>query len=326
MQLVPYNVLLDGLSEALGWDVGELSSVEFGAAKRAFGLALQEIWESSWWKDLMLTERRAMRDAYDSTMPYVAGEEVWHPGSNQYYAALRDTTGNAPATSTGSGAWTTNVAYWSECVRDPQAEDYSATKAYAAGDQVRDADSDLVYQCHTATTGHAPTDAAYWGPVNPFEPRIPFVQAGFTTIGTVRGVYRQDPRKFTGAPSLQWDLDASGVELFDLDIARPWVVYRQRCPQVELGDVYDPTKGYAPSDDDEGSIPQPVVAKGDYAGFDSIGQAQAAEILARRVDVKADGNGRPGSFWVDETYSGANDGVAGFYDAVGTPFVRISRE
>lgn len=69
-----------------------------------------------------------------------------------------------------------------------------------------------------------------------------------------------------------------------------------------------------------------TATRGDYEAYDTIAQARAATILARRVDVLLDPNDRPTTFWVGERDTFADDGVNGFIDAGGRKFTRIIRE
>lgn len=59
--------------------------------------------------------------------------------------------------------------------------------------------------------------------------------------------------------------------------------------------------------------------------FNSVEEARLAVIEVVRIDVLADGNGDPATFWVDETYVDDGFNVTGFTDASGTTFRRIQR-
>lgn len=57
--------------------------------------------------------------------------------------------------------------------------------------------------------------------------------------------------------------------------------------------------------------------------FDTVSQARLAAIQAVRVDIRADGNGDPATFWRDATYVDDGFDVTGFADAAGTTFRRL---
>lgn len=250
---VPYSQILAAVTDRIGWtepasEDGGLNEEEFSAARRAINSALQEIHGATWWRDLMRTERRTLRDTWSVSTAYVAGDEVYHAGSDAYYQALRASTGQAPAAADGSNGWNVNLAYWAEVEYDPQADDYDAATSYAAGDKARNPDDGVVYQCHTASVGNDPTDAAFWGAVIPFVTYIPWVQSGKTGIGDVRSVTDVDPR-LLGARPVMWEPAYDGVLLIDCPVTLPWVHFRIETPKL-TGSPWESGSAYTPPDGD----------------------------------------------------------------------------
>lgn len=245
MRRIAYSTLLASVRDRMGWmDASDdgLNSEEFSSARRALSQALAEIQEATWWRDLMRTERRAFRDTWSALLTYSAGDEVYHPGSDGYYQALRESTNQAPAAADGEGGWDVNLAYWAEVLTDPQAEDYDAATDYAVGDLARNPDDGLVYQCHTASSGNDPSDTDYWGELAPFVTYIPWEQEGRNRIGAVRTVTEHDPRAL-GASAVLWEPTADGVQVFDCPVARPWVHFRLPTPRL-TGDAWSATAAY----------------------------------------------------------------------------------
>jgi hypothetical protein len=63
-----------------------------------------------------------------------------------------------------------------------------------------------------------------------------------------------------------------------------------------------------------------------YPLIPTIAAAKASIILGDRVDISSDGNGRPGTFRLDPTFTDLLDDASGFTDAAGSKFRRMQRE
>lgn len=192
----------------------------------------------------MRVEQRQLRDTYSATTVYEAGAEVYDPASQDYYQALRDTTGNAPTVLSGTER-ITNLAYWAQVQREPDAADFITGVTYLQGQQARDPETGLTHQCHTGPTTNPPTTEANWGVVNAFAAYIPRVQTGKAEIGTVRQVTERNPREYAAAGEIQWNTGQYGIELPSRCVVRPWVEHRLRTPLIH-GDIWSPTVSYTP--------------------------------------------------------------------------------
>lgn len=318
MRAIPFSVLASKIANRLGWKPGELDAKQFEAIRDAVSQALAEIWETTWWRDLKRVEQRQFRPDYDSLVEYGAGDEVYHPIADAYFVAIRATTGNAPTLTSGS----VNFAYWAEAKTANSATAYSATTAYAVGDQASYAGR--VYQCHTASTGNLPTATTHWGPVPDFLPYVAWVQSGEEAIGRVRRVWTADPRTNRNAHRLEFEATDVGIQFYDLAVTRPWIEYRAR-HHVLSGENWDALIAYAAEAGDLSAMFTPVVSTGSYPGFATVGAARASIIAADRVDILRDRNGDPGTFWADPTYVDDSTDVTGFIDAGAKAFRRIQR-
>jgi len=304
MRTIQYSEVQSEVYRLLGWDPDSDNADEFDIVKRGVNRALAEISRRVGANGLTRCELRRYRDAYASGTAYASGDEVYFEATQTYYQALRSTTGNAPATESG-GVWTTNAAYWAECARDYSATDYVSTAAYVAGDQAYYPDTGLYYQCHTASTGNAPSDTAYWGPLAAFDAYVPAVQDGYTSLGRVRGVYEVDPRKFAGAPMIAWGRSNNGVEVFT-ELPTVWVEYDLR-PLRFTGTDYSASATYEPADDED-ALPGSTLTGGAriYTGSASpegVVTARPGSIYIQQISstqtqqwVKASGTGNTG--WI----------------------------
>lgn len=317
MRAIPFSVLAGKIANRLGWKPAELDAKQFVAIRDAVSQALAEIWETTWWRDLKRVQQRQFRPDYDAVVDYAAGDEVFYPIADSYFVAIRSTTGNAPTT-----AGVVNAAYWAEAKTSNSATEYSATTAYVAGNQASYAG--VVYQCHTASTGNLPTSTSFWGPVPDFRPTVAWEQTGEEAIGRVRRVWASDPRTNRDAMRLEFESMDDGVQLFDLSVTRPWVEFRPRHP-LFTGETWDALVSYVPDTEETVATATPAASSGSYPGYTTMGLARAARILADRVDVLADGNGDPATFWADPTYVDDGFNVTGFVDANGKAFRRIQR-
>lgn len=124
MQTVSASVIFDDAYRSIGWDVDQLEPRQKQMARVAFSQAFQEIWESWWWQELMLSVPVAGASVYAAATTYAAAATVYYPATKKFYQAMRATTGNAPATIDSNGSYTTNVAYWADAKEIYTGTDY----------------------------------------------------------------------------------------------------------------------------------------------------------------------------------------------------------
>ena len=128
---------------------------------------------------------------------------------------------------------------------------------------------------------------------------------------------KNDPRAAVGERRIIWNPSDEGVEVFTLDVPRPWIQFVQPAPKF-IGDYYDSSISYTP-ETVYGAPSTPSVSS-DFIYFVTIAEAQAATISARVVEVRYNANSESATFVRDPAYTGPAAGVAGFTDASGTKF------
>lgn len=243
IRTVDYQDLLEHSARCAGLDPDSLSTAQFRDLRLFHTDRLQRIWELRDWVEICPTEKRYFRDLYAGGTNYAAAAEVYYPGPQLYYQALRAALGQAPSTLVGS-TWTTNLAYWAECETEYSADDYDNTAAYVRGDQVYYPDTDRFYQLFAATsTGNLPTDTANWGVLTPFDRYVAYAQTGKTAFDQAFGAFDKDPENHGNARRLNCFLSESGAQVLD-DVPLCWLSFRRRVPDLK-GEAFDDTATYA---------------------------------------------------------------------------------
>ena len=130
------SVILEDAERMIGWDLTQLETRQEQMARQAFSLALQEVWESWWWADLMKCEPLPAAQVYDAGTTYTAPAFVYFPATKKFYQAMQPTTGNAPAVLI-NGSYATNYQYWAEASQRPAGGDYDPATTYILGDPAR---------------------------------------------------------------------------------------------------------------------------------------------------------------------------------------------
>lgn len=246
MVTIDYIDLLNGSAHYAGIEPDDASADEFSTFRLLHGDRLKRIWEWRRWHDLRRTEKRYFRDLYVA-QAYSATNEVYYPGPQKYYQALRTAPGTeAPATLSGT-TWTTNLAYWAESATEYSADEYDATKAYVQGDQVYYSLTDRFYQLFAATsTGNVPTDTTRWGVLTEFDRYVAYAQTGKTAFDHAFSAWDRDPRNDGRAIRMQAGHSSNGLQVLN-DVPYVWLVYRIRRPRL-TGAVYSATATYAVGD------------------------------------------------------------------------------
>jgi len=318
MRTTTYAELERAIVDQLGLNVDSatgnpnLQADEFHLVKRTVSRALADIWDAAWWPELMRVDKRYFRALYDSATAYAAGAEVFYVATGLYYVALRSTTGNAPATVSG-GKYVANNAYWAEASRTYQAPDYDAATAYVAGNRVYYPATGRCYQCHTASTGNLPTATSYWGELIEFQPYVDLVQSGFTTIGRVKGVWNDDPRRFVGCRPVDFVRQNDRILLPSPPQNWVWVEYQLRVPRL-IGGAYSASTAYTatPAESTRGSTV--IISLGSGIGYGGRAALRARtqhlpDELAYLLYLVSDGDGQGGWFRFSASSSTTDDGV-----------------
>ena len=228
-------------------------------------------WPAWNWPELTYAEKRFYRADYASGTAYsaptaTAASEVYFPATQQYYQALKATTGNAPATLSGS-TWSTNDAYWAVASGPYTGSDWLASTAYVATNIVRNTTDGRYYQCHTAHTSTSTFDSTKFGILTIFDPYVSRTQTdssgtALTVIGDFLGVYLDDPHVWPDARRVPFYTDNLGAHVqtsprgrrwqrgitTELVPSAVWVRFRLKCPDF-LGSVWASGSTYTATTD-----------------------------------------------------------------------------
>ena len=247
MRTAPASELIASVARLVGLNPDELDALEFNVIRDGINRGLANISRRVGALGFQRCEERWFRDHYVDGTSYVAGNEVFYTATQTYYQAVQASSGEAPAVQV-SGVWTLNAEYWSPALRRYVAADYSATTAYVAGDLAHYPETGRFYHCHTASTGNLPTDTAHWWPLTAFDPYVPPVQDGVTTIGRVMGVFAENPRAFAGAAPLPWRRSEVGIQVYTTQ-SSVWIEFLTR-PHRFTGTAWDSAATYTAVDDE----------------------------------------------------------------------------
>jgi len=247
MRTVSFQNILRGICDQLGWDADNLDADEFGRIKRAVTASLEEISAATWWSELLKTEQIQYADTWSVSTAYAVGDFVYYAPADGYYQCVRANTGQDPAT-LGVANW----SYWVDADRSWDGEDYDAAVTYAPGDVAKYSD-DNFYHCHTASTGHLPTDTGYWGLLTAWLPSYELTGTGRLAIGNIKGLWKEDPRKWRFPDRIAYSRSPDGISpLQQVITPRPWISYLP-IPHSFDGDAFDATATYTAVEDAERS-------------------------------------------------------------------------
>lgn len=268
MRTVAYRVLEEQVARRMRWDPSNLDAEQFATIRDAISSAIEEAWRFRWWPEILVTSQRRFAAAYDEAATYAAGAKVYHVGSDDYYVALKAAPTNPPATLSGA-TWSLNAAEWGLWRRAYSGSQWESTRAYTVGQIVTYAEDRQAYQCHTATTaGDLPTDTDHWGELPLMVPTVPYVEAGFDSIGDVEGVYRQNPDVYPGAARMPHRMVTDGVAVFAPITNQPWIRYLPQFPAL-TGDAWVTTESYGPETDPTEDTEMPLT------GYNGVAQLRA---------------------------------------------------
>ncbi len=189
--------------------------------------------------ELQRIEKRTFRADYSAATAYTNdGTIVYFVQEEQYYQALKATTGNPPTDAAG----VVDDSRWAVAETSYGGEDYAATTTYAAGDRVFYPTTGLYYACHTASTGNAPTNTSYWGVLTVFDRYVDYEQSGQTVIGEVLEVWDGHPYRSYAAEPVDYVLSENGVQIVK-NCPYVWVQFRLRMDSL-TGDAWDSATVY----------------------------------------------------------------------------------
>lgn len=238
METVDYSLVLRQAVDLFGEDADNLETVLEKKFRGWISRRLRTAWEFYFWPELLLLENRFYHADYVAATAYAAKNFVYYPDDQEYYVALRASTGNLP----------TSTAYWAKAATSYAADDYSATKAYVAGNQVYYKTTAKFYGCHTAGTANLPTNTSFWGELVELNQYVPYEQTGKTKFSptSIFHAWDKDPKHRYDALEVGWWLSADGVQVKS-SVKHIWIEFRKRPPTLK-GDKFDSAKAYAIGD------------------------------------------------------------------------------
>lgn len=233
MRRVPLQSVLHGTALLLGMDPSrDLNTARAAHLMEYINTRATEGWRYDFWPEWTVCEQRTFRDAYFAGNFVEPGLELYHTGSGNYYQALREQLAatEAPATF-NAGVWTENSAWWAVCRQSYTAADWAAGTAFTVGQQTRNPDHNLFYQCHTAHTAGAAFDATQFGGLTAFDRYIAYEQTGRTPMDAVKSVNRRNPRTSPDNPGrLNFVPSNRGIQVQSVAPNVVWVEFRERPP------------------------------------------------------------------------------------------------
>lgn len=251
MRVAPYSDLQASVARLLGLDPDNLDASEFAIIRDGVNRGLAAIARRVGAHGFQRCEERWFRDHYVDGTAYVAGDEVFYPATQTYYQAVQASSGEPPALNT-TGTYAVNGEYWAGSERAYTAADWNDATGYDAGAQVYYPVTGRYYQAKASVSaGTVPTSTSFWHALVPFDPYVPPIQTGFTTIGRVVGVFAENPRAFAGAPMLPWRRSEVGVQVYT-EQPSVWIEFQVR-PHRFNGTAWSSTATYTAVDDEAAS-------------------------------------------------------------------------
>ena len=198
---------------------------------------LEECWQQYWWPEWTPVEKRYFAPFWDVAETYHAGDFVYYSPGDEYYQCLPlVTVGTVPGTSEA----------WAEAQLELSADDWVATTAYVAGDQIFYATTGYWYQCLVASTGDLPTDTTHWCRLYQFYREVEYEATGETKIAECRRVWDADPEADAHADTITFQLRSTGIIVWTSD-ASCWVEFRLEVPSYS-GAAWAAATTYAADD------------------------------------------------------------------------------
>lgn len=246
MRTVSYAEILQTVVSHDGQTLARLQGEDQTKFRDFANLLLPVAWEMESWPELMRVEERWFRAFWASATAYTApsttsATEVYYGPARKYYQALRASTGQAPATVSGTTI-TENSAYWAECKSSYSGSDWADATAYVAGDIVRNPTTERYYQCHTAHTSSGSFDATKFGILTQFDRYVAYAHSGQTAISEVVRATDKNPRIFTSTEEYTFGLSQNGVQIQE-PLTSVWLEYSIRCPRLH-GSPYSASAAY----------------------------------------------------------------------------------
>lgn len=245
---VAASVILDDAYRLIGWDAEQLDDREKQDARASLSLALQEVWEAWWWRELMVCEQVAFAQPQSAEVidgdGYQPEQAIYWPLTDWYYVALDNDVTTDPTDADGN----TNRR-WHRFVEQLQPARYDATQTYDAQEQVEwggkffESITDNVSDEEPPSSGKT----TYWSQIGIWRPTLPYTNDLTGELvgpcGPIRSITKYDPRSCANPVCYELDVTETGTRVVGLDVGVPWVWSRRVTPILD-GDDFDATATY----------------------------------------------------------------------------------
>lgn len=247
-QSIKASVILDDIYRLIHWDTTQLDTRDKQDARAALSAALQEVWDSWWWHELMTCTRVGFASKYVTSPSNGAGQYI--TGYVAYYVTQDDYRMKMTDADPGSTPANTDWYQWTE----DEAETWDSATIYAAWEKVFWNGKEWFWT--GAGMAEEPGTSAGWTQIPIWSPTLPWIDSGgavstsntpdsFTgPYGPVRSVSKHDPRQFPNPENFELEVNGDGTRVIGLTIGKPWVWARRVTP-VLTGDDFDATLTYS---------------------------------------------------------------------------------
>ena len=236
MRTVTYDYVLQRACELTGRVFSTLTTEEANFFRTFISMSLRSAWECFNWPEQTVYQQEYFAPDYDPVQTYSAGMVVYFKTEQKYYQYVGAiNSGNPPTTGGPNG--TLNAQYWAEAKPSygNSTGNWDASSTYTIGNIVLYPVTQRYYQLYaTAPAGTLPTDATYWGVLNPFlrfisQTTYPNGSARPEAIGETFSVWPGDPRVMWRQQEPTYTFDDSGI-LVENELPYVWIEYRKSPP------------------------------------------------------------------------------------------------
>lgn len=242
MNRIKPSVVLDDAYRLNGWDASQLDDRDVADARGCFSLAVQEVWESWWWYELMLCAQTQFASTYSTAISGAPVGWYYWPLTDGYFYKIEQPYNFDPTDADG------NVDFfrWYEYVETESPPNWSATSTYTAGDRVLYAG--VKYHARVDSgLNQIPGVSSDWVEVAEWTPTVPYLdylgaEAGPT--GAVRSVSRLDPRRTCNPGFFRFEPTGDGTLVFGLEVGRPFI-WSRLPTAIITGDPFDDDLAYS---------------------------------------------------------------------------------
>lgn len=236
MRTVSYDYVLQRACELTGRVFSTLTTEEANFFRTFISMSLRSAWECFDWPEQTVYQQEFFAPNYDPTQLYSGGMVVYFKTEQKYYQYVGAiNSGNPPTTGGPNG--TLNAQYWANAEPSYGNSDgnWDAATTYTIGQIVLYPETQRYYQLFaTATAGTVPTNATYWGALNPFIRTIsqttnPDGTTRAIPIGETFSVWPVDPRVTWKQQEVTYTFDDDGI-IVASQVPYVWLEFRKTPP------------------------------------------------------------------------------------------------